>query len=213
MTVTDDILAGLVADAIRDGATLLGGNVFVPRTWPTEPDGMPIGMVQSPTEEKTSLGRSGAVQFNCVTTVRFVGRVFAKVAGNDQAAIAALAAVGALKRQVEVAVLGNQALRDAGLQKFSWVRSVTDVKTEGGYTFGELVMDFGLEFYQDWSDFHPLDADPFDQVAIYADLINLFSPTGAFDGTPFADEANPSPRTEGPDGRAEGAALITLPQE
>lgn len=202
-----------VVEAIRTGPTAAGANVYSPRTWPTKPDVMPIVLVQSPTEEKTSLGRSGASQFNVVTTVRVVGRVYAKVAGDDAAAVAALAAVGVLQRQIEVAVINNQDLRALGVQQFSFVRIVTQVKTEGEFTFGELVMDFGLEFYQGPEDFHPLASDPMAEIAIYADLVNVFSPSGTFDETPFAADATPEPRTEGPDGRPEGMALIILPQE
>lgn len=213
--VTDDILQQGMVDAIT-GHTAALNNVFSPRSWPTAAGVMPIILVQSPSEEKLSLGRSGASQFTCVTTVRVVARVYAKEGSGDAGAKAALAAVAVLKRQIEVAVLNNQDLRDLGVQQFKRVRSISDVKSEGEVSFGELVMDFDLEFYQGPEDFHPLASDDFNELAIYFDLLNVFSPSGDFEGdpqaTPFAADAVPAPRTTGPDGRAEAAAIIPLPE-
>lgn len=208
--VTDDLIQARIVAALT-GATAAGANVYTPRTWPTKATAMPFLMVQSPTEEKVSLGRSGPAQFHVTATFRVVGRVYALETGVEQAAQAALAAVGALKRQVEIAVI-NDGLLHQMVQKFASVRSITDVKTEGEATFGELVMDFGIEFYQGPEDFAPVEADPIEELAIYADLLNVFSPTGVFADTPFADDATAPPRTSGPDGRPEGAALIPLPQ-
>lgn len=212
-TVTDLSLQGVVAQCILAGPTIAGANVFAPRDWPTKPDGMPIVLVQAPREEKVGQGRSGYAIFECIVTVRVIGRVYAKAGAGEAGAIAALAAVGQLKRQIEVAVIENALLRAAGVQAFAKVRSVADVKAEGEFHFGEVVMEFDLEFVQGPGDFHPIDADPMEEIRIFADLINVFSPTGVFEDTPFADDAQPAPRTSGPDGRPEGQALITIEQE
>lgn len=211
--VTDLSLHGVVADCIVEGPTMAGANVFRPRDWPTKPDVMPIVLVQAPREKKVGKGRGGYTIFETVVTVRVIGRVYAKAGAGEAGAIAALAAVGLLKRQIEVAVIEHPALRAAGVQAFLEVRSVTDVKAEGEFHFGELVMEFDLECVQGPDDFHAIEEDPMAEIAIYADLINVFSPTGTFNGTPFAADAEPDPRTSGPDGRPEGMALITLPEE
>ncbi len=211
MTVTSDAIQAAVVTALT-GATVAGANVISPRSWRTPAALMPLLMVQSPSEQKTSLGRSGAAQYNCRVSLRLVGRIYLKVQADDAAAAAALAAIGLLQRQIEVALINNTALRQAGVQQFSSVRIINDVKTEGELVFGELVMDLGLEFYQGPEDFYPIDGDAIDEFAVYADLINLFSATGDFTGdahaTPFVAAAAAPPRTAGPDGRAEGARIV-----
>lgn len=215
MTVSSDTLLAEVVALLT--ADLAGVTVYSPRSWNTPPAGMPEVMAQSPAEKKVSLGRSGASSFNCVMTLRLVGRVYAKVQANDAAAAAALAAVGVLQRAIEVSLINRTELRAAGVQEFQEVRVVTAVKTEGEYVFGELVFDLDLEFYQGPEDFAPIDGSVIDELAIYADLLNLFSPLGDFTAdphaTPFADEAAPPPRTSGPDGRAEGAVVKTNLQD
>jgi hypothetical protein len=209
--ITSDVLQGLMVAAMM-GATAAGTNVFAPRDWPTDTSEMPILLVQSPSEVKeNAAGRSGPPQFTVTTTIRVVGRVTAKAQTGDAGAMAALAATGVLQRQIEVAVINNYALRRA-IQQFSSVTVKNGVSAEGEQHIAELVMDFALEFYQGPEDFAPNPSSVLEQFAIYADLVNVFSPTGTFAGTPFAGQAHPSPRTSGPDGRAEGAAVINIPQ-
>jgi hypothetical protein len=209
--VTSGVLQSLVAAALA-GKTAAGLNVFTPRTWPTTADEMPIVLVQSPRETKqNSNGRTGPAEFFVTATIRVVARVSAKAASGDAGAVAAEFAVGLLQRQIEVAVINDDALRRA-IQKFSAVEIETGVKSEGGLVFGELVMDFALEFYQGPEAFAPVLSNPFEELAIYADLLNVFSPSGDFADTPFPGSATSSPRTEGPDGRAEGLILIEIDQ-
>lgn len=211
MLVTDDILQGLVADALLN-KTVAAARVYTPRTWPTTADEMPVLLVQSPSEEKVSEGRVTAQSFTVLATIRIVGRIYAKAGAGDAGAIAAQAALGVLKRQIAIAVINDYEIR-RHIQQYKFVRSMARVDSQqGGLVFGELVMDLGLEFYQGPEDFAPVEGDPLEEIAIYADLLNIFSPTNIFAGTPFAADATPPPRTSGPDGRAEGAALIILPQ-
>jgi hypothetical protein len=210
MTVTADVLQDLMVTALT-GATGAGARVYAPRDWPTKTDDMPILLVQSPRERKEGLGRSGAPQFTVTTTIRVVARVTAPAQTGDRGAQAALAAIGVLQRQIEVAAINSYELRKA-IQQFTSVDVVTGVKSDAELHIAELVMDFALEFYQGPEDFAPIASSPIEQLALYADLVNVFSPTGVFAAPPFAGQATASPRTSGPDGRPEGAVLIDLPQ-
>lgn len=201
--------------AALDGATLAQGRVFTPRTLTTSPEEMPLLMIQTPAEKKSGKGRSGAPQFDVVVVQRVIGRLSGKARRDDEAAAAMLAALGLWQRQIERAVINNYDLRRA-IQQYVYVDISTDVRTEGEEMLGELIMDFGLETYQGPEDFAPTEGDEIEEIAVFADLVNVFSSTGNFvgqpDATPFADEAQPAPRDAGPDGRAEGAVIVTLPQ-
>lgn len=213
MTVTADVLQGLVVAALLGpqggpAATGAGVNVFSPRDWPTTTDEMPIILVQSPSETKESLGRSGAQQFTVTATIRVVARVKALAQTGDQGAMAALAAIGVLQRQIEVAVINDYDL-DQVIQQIASVAVKNGVSSEAEVHVAELVMDFAFEFYQGPEDFAPVVATPIDQLAVFADLVNVFSPTDTFDPAlePFT-AATPAPRTEGPDGRPEASISV-----
>lgn len=196
-----------------DGKTAAGARVFDPRTWPTNPGEMPIILVQCPKQQKKGKGRSGAPSFDCIATIRVIGRVYALAQAGDAAATAALAAASALERQIEVAIVNDYALKRE-VQAFAQIDIVTGVNgKEGEAIFGETVLDFHLDFYQEPADFAPIAADPLDELHIFADLVNVFSPTGTFDETPFAADAEPDPRISGPDGRLEAAAIHIIPQD
>ena len=100
------------------------------------------------------------------------------------------------------------------IQQIASVQIRNNVKSDAELHVAELAMDFAIEFYQGPEDFAPIVASPFAELAVYADLVNIFSPTGTFDSSlePF-DAATPAPRTSGPDGRPEFKALIELPQD
>ncbi len=208
--VTSDLLQDLVVTAIT-GKTGAADRVYSPRTWPTKVDGGPIILVQSPKEHWQGMGRSGGPQFTSIITMRVIGRLTGAAAAGDPGAQAVLAAVGVLARQIAVAVINDYALKRV-VQAFASVDVVNGVSTEGERPVGEVVMEFGLEVYMGPEDFAPTVCSPIEQLAVYADLVNVFSPTGVFNGTPFAAAAAPPPRTSGPDGRAEGASLTDLPQ-
>lgn len=193
------------------GKTVAGNNVFTPRTWPTVAGAMPIILVAPGKETKISKGRS-VPMFDVFGVVRVTGRIFAKADAGNAGQVAALAAAQTLQRQIEVAVINAYALRSA-IQSFAKIETVVQVAKEGDLIFGEVVIDFGLDVFQGPEDFHPTDGDPIDELAIFADLINVYSPTGAFNETPYAGDAVPAPRDRGPDGRAEAVSIVSLPQD
>lgn len=211
MTTTSDTLQALMV-AVLTGSTAAGDQVFAPRDWPTTPIETPILLIQSPTEHKESLGRSGAQQFTTTITIRVVGRLTGKAETGDAGAAAVLAALGVLQGQIERAVINSYDLTRA-IQQIAAVDVQNGVKADAELHLGELVMDFHLETYEGPEDFAPIAATPIEEMAIFADLVNVFSPTGTFDPAlePFT-AARPAPRTEGPDGRPEASQLTTLPQ-
>jgi len=210
MGTTAAQLGELMIAAIT-GETAAMGSVYSPRTWPTTLGAMPAVLVQSPRERKESLGRSGGPQFHAVIVIQVVGRITGRAEASDAGAVALLGALGLLQRQIETATINNYALQRA-VQQIVSIDITSGVNTEGDQPVGQLVMDYAFEVYQGPEDFAPIDATPIAQMAIYADLVNVYSPTGDFDGTPFAAAANPSPRTAGPDGRAEAGVILDLPQ-
>lgn len=207
MSTTSDLLQGLIVAALT-GTTGAGDKVFAPRDWPTTPGEMPILLIQSPTEHKESLGRSGAQQFTTTVTIRVVGRMTAKAQTGDAGAGALLAALGVLQGQIQVAVINSYDLSQQ-IQQIASVDVKNGVSSEAEQHLGELVMDFHLETYEGPEDFAPVTASPIDQLAIFADLVNVYSPSGTFDPTlePFT-AATPEPRTAGPDGRPEASLFI-----
>lgn len=212
--MTDVIALMDVFAAAFLGATAAGERVYVPRTWPTEPGTMPLIVLEPGKETQRSKGRS-VPQFDVVGGVRARGRVYAKSGAGDAGAIAALAAACILKRQMEVAIVGRRELRLL-VQSVATVETTVTIGREGEVVFGEVLMEFGLDYYRGPDEFHPTGGDPLEELALYADLLNVFSSTGDFtgqpDATPFVADAAPAPRDAGPDGRAEGAFIVPLPQ-
>lgn len=210
LPVTDDALQAEIATELV-GQTGAGDQVFTPRTWRTPAALAPVLLVQSPSETKTNIsGRTGPSDFWVTGVFRIVGRLYAKSGSGDAGAIAAQAALGTLKRQVEVALINSDTLRRM-VQQFTSVATKSDIKSEGGLTFAEFEMDLTLEYIQQSEDFAQVPADPFTELAIYVDLVNLFSPSGDFTGSePFT--GTPAPRASGPDGRPEGKVLLEIPQ-
>lgn len=212
-TTTAELLAGLVFTALRaDGATGAGQNVFAPRDWPSQPDQLPSIFIDVPSEDKESLGRNGAPQFTVTATIPIVLRVTSKASAGDAGAVAVLAAMAALRRQVEVAVI-NAAPIMGLLQQYPFVRAQMKVTAEGEQHIGECQMLVGMEFYQGPEDFAQPVTTPLEELAIYTDLVNVFDPSGTYANPPFPDAVKPAPRTSGPDGRAEGAGVVfEIPQ-
>lgn len=208
--VTAGIVADLVATALT-GATGAGANVYSPRTWPSTPSDAPQIFVQTPGEVKENqAGRTGPAEFYTVATIRVIGRLTSILTADlDAAANVMEGALGILQRQIEIAVINADPIQRA-TQKLISVTVQTATKTDGAGVEGQLSMDFAFEFYQGPEAFAPVASDPIDEFAIYADLINIYSPTDTFVGLEPFDAATDPPRTSGPDGRPEGSILISF---
>ena len=213
MTFTPTTTATLLnlVQTVLTGTTAAGGNVFVPGDWPTWEGEYPLLLVQALRERKDSQG-NGGINFTVTSTIRITGRVSAPALAEDVGASNAEAALWALARQVEVALI-NQYDTTLQLQQFPFIDTQIRVSAEGREHFAEVVMDVGMEFYQGWEAFAPTQTTALTEVTIDTDLTNVFDPNGTYSNPPFPAAVQPAPRTSGPDGRAEGAGLdIQLPQ-
>jgi hypothetical protein len=208
------VVAGLlgpdpVPPAVKVWPTAAQNKVFAPRDWPTAKDLYPCILVQSPKEVKDAVGQSGVPQFNVSSVIRIVARVASVASTGDAGAMLCLTALGVIQRQIEIAVINYTPLMLC-LKRIGKVEVVNGVKADGEGHLGEVVLDFTLEFYQGPDAFAPIDGPTLAEIAIFGDLINVFDPTGAYEGSPFPDSVLPAPRASGPDGRAELGGVIVL---
>lgn len=210
MTTTADLQAIAVA-ALQAAPTGAGTNVFSLLDWPTWAGSYPVIFLQTPTETKESLGPNGAPQFTVTATLRITARVQTPAQANGAGAAAALVALDAMQRQIEIALVNYTPLMSM-LQQVASIHVDKKVDGEGSQNLGEMVMDMALEFYQGPEDFYVIPVTPLTEVTVDADLTNVFDASGTYASPPFPASVNPAPRTSGPDGRAEAGADISLPQ-
>ncbi|AHM71754.1 hypothetical protein [Yersinia hibernica] len=147
----------LVVAAIL-GKTDAENRIYSPRDWPTTEEMYPVILVQTPIEEKQSLGRN-APQFNTITTVRITGRLqeLDGESENDGANKAELA-LERLREQIERAVINSYDLTRQ-IQQFAKVRSTIDLDSGGEGHLAQLLMELDIEYYQGPEDFYPIVGD------------------------------------------------------
>ncbi|ENB4712370.1 TPA: ATP-binding protein [Yersinia enterocolitica] len=147
----------LVVAAIL-GKTDAENRVYSPRDWPTTEEMYPVILVQTPIEEKQSLGRN-APQFNTITTVRITGRLQELDGENENdGANKAELALERLREQIERAVINSYDLTRQ-TQQFARVRSTIDLDSAGEGHLSQLLMELDIEYYQGPEDFYPIEAD------------------------------------------------------
>ncbi len=85
---------------------------------------------------------------------------------------------------------------------------------DGEQHAGTVSMLFGLETYAvfDVSLSERPNVTPLEGIDVTVDTVEPSDKTGTYPDPAFPDSVNPAPRTEGPDGRAEGTLQIDLPQ-
>lgn len=189
--------------------TAAGGSVYAPRDWPAKPDKYPMIRLSWPVEHKESWGPN-APAYDTTTTIRIEAIVASLPTAGDAGAAAALAALGLLKRQIEVAVINNGPLYRI-ISEIVTVDSKSEVRAEGEQHLAELTMDFAVKYPQVTQDFAPVPAWPLQEIDLFADLLNVADPSGTYT-PPFPYEVTAAPRTLGPDGRVEAGAILTLEQ-
>lgn len=154
----------LVVNAII-GNTDAENRVYSPRDWPTTEDMYPAILVQTPIEEKQSLGRN-APQFNTITTVRITGRLQELDSENENdGANKAELALERLREQIERAVINSYELTRQ-IQQFARVRSTIDLDSGGEGHMAQLLMELDIEYYQGPEDFYPIIADSLEGIDI-----------------------------------------------
>ena len=150
-------------------------------------------------------------QFFATARLSIIGRV----QGTDPTAVEEQLEL--LCEQIESAILTNQALLQS-VNQFSFVDTDMGVTADGRQHIGEVQMDFGMEYNDDFDPFVqapaalPPIAVPLMEVGAHVDLTNVFDPEGTYPNPPFPGAVTPAPRTAGPDGRDEGYIQFNLPQ-
>ena len=158
----------LVVAAIL-GKTDAENRVYSPRDWPTTEEMYPVILVQTPIEEKQSLGRN-APQFNTITTVRITGRLQELDGENENdGANKAELALERLREQIERAVINSYDLTRQ-TQQFVRVRSTIDLDSAGEGHLAQLLMELDIEYYQGPEDFYPIVGDPLLGIDITMDM-------------------------------------------
>lgn len=154
----------LVVNALIVAKTDAGDRVYSPRDWSTRSEDYPSLLVQTPFDEKQSLGRN-APQFNSVATIRITGRVEAFDGEANDGAMQAEAALETLREQVERAVVNSYDLTLA-VQQFRHIRSAIQVDAAGDGHIGQLTYEIDVEYYQGPEDFYPVDGVPLQGVDV-----------------------------------------------
>lgn len=175
VTTSAGLLAIVVAILSVEGVTAAGSQVLSPGDWPTQNDQYPRLKPRVIRETKQSLGHGGGPSFTVVSTIRIIGEVSAPAQVDDAGASAAAAQLWQLARQVEVAVIGNDALYRAGVQQFASVDSQLSYSADGETHLAGIQIDISLEFYQGPEDFAPNVTTNLDEVV---GTWPAYSPTG-----------------------------------
>ncbi|WP_174296534.1 hypothetical protein [Sphingomonas bacterium] len=147
-----------VLDLVYDAVVVIGeakGRVFRPGKLPTQQDAYPQIKVQLAGESRQSLGR-GSVQFTTTATIRVTAEVSAPVKAADPQSSEVELQLWAMKRQIELAVIGSYPL-------FREIQQLASVQAQLAYDaqatmLGGVQIDLAFEFYEGPEDFAPLDA-------------------------------------------------------
>lgn len=227
MTVTSPQILTAIFAALKPNAapypTPAAGKVYLPYTWPTDPEDEPILKIGVPEEVKESLGKSG-IQFTTGCTLEVIAEVSATAKADNAEANDIWVALGMFQRDVELAVIGCPALFGGAavgadgvwpagqpglVQQLKSVHTKYAINSDGKMSRGSFSMTFDFDFYQGTEDFQVPATYDIDRFHIYADLINVADPSGTY--TPPLDYTPvPAPRTHGPDGRIEGEFEVVL---
>ena len=160
-TTSADLLQ--LSNAAVLNATDAQNRVYKPGDWPSQDDQYPLIKQRIISEQRTSLGRSGAIEFITVVTIRFTIEVSAPATVDDAGATGAESALWQIKRQLEVAVINSSALT----QRISNIPTMTSqlaFNSEGATHLAGVQIDLQLEFYEGPESFAPIASVEPDQV-------------------------------------------------
>ena len=165
--------------------TLAGARVYAPRDWPTKDDVYPAIFVSAPSGEKESLGRNQPL-YTTTETIRLLSRVDAPAASSDGNAGPVQATLLAMKRQIEVTLIGAPALMSQ-IQQIARVRSELGFNSGGEKHLGELGIEMDMEFVEDaWSFCTPPD-NPLTEATVATNATDLGSGPAAAHVAPGLD--------------------------
>ncbi|HAT1683162.1 TPA: ATP-binding protein [Klebsiella oxytoca] len=146
------------------GKTGAGERVYSPRDWPTSEEMYPVILVQTPHEEKMSLGRS-APEFTVTTLVEISVRTQQLDGEENDGAMRALAELEELRGEVERAVINSYDLTRQ-IQQFSSVRSTVGLDAGGEGHTALLVIQMEMEYYQGPEDFYPVELTDLNEIDV-----------------------------------------------
>jgi len=182
--------------------TISGVTVYSPGDWNLTAPKLPAIKLRQGKDHKESLGDIGETQFKTTSFFEIRLEVSAK---SGEAALLSLETYGAL---IEEAIFKSIPLRSI-TQDFPICSTETDVTADGALHFGGLSIQLGIQYPEV---FDPDVNTTLQRMTIDADLVNVVDKQGTYPDAPFPDAVQPAPRTEGPDGRAEGGLDIQFPQ-
>lgn len=164
-----------ILKAVLIGATDAENRVFAPGDWPVPSGSMPAIKLRILREARQSMSRSGAPQFTTIATIRAHGEVEAMAEEDGQGAAQAEAAAWALKRQIEIAIVGSYPLY-ARIQQIASIDTQILRNSESQMHVAAAIMDFGIEFYEGPENFAGLDTADLDEVDL---TVSTYSPVTA----------------------------------
>lgn len=204
-------LRRLFATELLAANTMAGRDVYEFADWPSTSENMPQILVYDAEEEAHSEAR-GQPNFTTVSYLKVDGRVKAETAKGARELL------DQMHMQILQAVVINYDILKV-LQQIKSIHTQKKMNSETGMHVGQIIIAFGLEYFQAEEDFDTLSdaafagtstSPPVDlkEVDINVDLINRFDANGNYPGAPFPGSVTPAPRTEGPDGRNEAFVKI-----
>jgi hypothetical protein len=187
-------------------AMVTGVTTFAsPGTRDIAPKELPYVGLRCGPERKVSTGRT-MPEFTTTATLFVSAHV---AADTDEAAQDAIEALG---QQLEYAILGAPAFVEL-LQQVSGITSETEISAMGSQFQAQLRMAIDCEVFEafDPTLINPAAYPALQEIGLHVDTVRPYDADGVYLNPPFPAAVTPAPRTAGPDGRDEGAALIELP--
>ena len=181
--------------------TIPGVNLYSPGDWNVTASKLPAIKLRYGPEEKRSKGVTGQTAFDTVSVFEM------RVEVSAESGPKALLDLEALQADIEAAIFKSVPLRRLA-QDFPMMRTQTAVQADGETHIGGMQIELGVTMYET---FYPDVTAQLAEIDLTADLVNVADPTGTYPNPPFPDAVTPAPRTEGPDGRAEGFVKATFP--
>ncbi|BCQ23155.1 hypothetical protein NK8_12800 [Caballeronia sp. NK8] len=176
--------------------------VMCPGDWNVVSANTPAIKLRHGKEEKKSIGNVGQTAFTTTAAFEIVVEITAK------SGPAAQLLLDSLTSDIEAAIFKSIPLRNLA-QDFPACHTTTEISAEGGPHTGVASILLAVEFYEA---FAPDINTELLGVNVTADLTNVADPGGTYPNPPFPSAVKPAPRTEGPDGRAEGTVNVQFSQ-
>ncbi|MDR5815793.1 hypothetical protein QCE62_19590 [Caballeronia sp. LZ033] len=182
--------------------TIPSVTVYSPGDWNVPAQKLPAIKMRQAKERKESNGRNGQTSFTTIAAFEIKAEL---QANSGPAAMLAIETLGA---EIEAAIFKSIPLRSRA-QNFPFCDTETEVSADGASHIAGLSILLGIEMMET---FVPDINTQLLEMDLTADLVNVADPNGTYSNPPFPDAVTPAPRTQGPDGRAEGAVTVQYPQ-